>query len=165
MSDTSTNAQGFYWKPLYPVLMSSSFQRNDISEKREGVEAEKFARGTVSIYLSDTDDDFWMATCEFSAGEESNSKAGQENSDRAKEKPPLFEVKAEYVIALRTEGRVPDDKELTVLFADLAAASAWPLFRAHFALISSQGLSDLPALPIAADFITTSFVGLESNDA
>jgi len=145
------------YKPLYPILMNSSFQRNDIRARNEGIQREKFIAGTVSIYSSGSDD-FRLASCEFSAGEELKSEADQEKEE------PFFEVKAEYIIAVRFSGRVPNDEEMILLFTDVAATSAWPLFRSHFAMVTAQAITELPPLPLVPDFIDASIVEGEPDE-
>jgi len=154
MADRPTDALSAVYKPLHPALMSCSFQRNDFNERDKDTPKKKFVNGTVRVHARD-ETGYVLGSCEFEAGEEPESP--EENSESSQEnKPPFFEVKAEFVVAIQIrKGAKLSNKELTEIFTAVAGTSAWPLFRSYFASVTALALSELPALPVIPDFIDT----------
>jgi hypothetical protein len=136
-----------YIKPLYPVLLGSHFDRGDIGRNDEP-EAERVVSCAVSIYKN-YDSDLTLAECEFVAGERIKS------ADEKQETAFLHEVSATYVVAIRVQGSYPSDDELKEVFSDVARTTAWPLFRAYFALLGSQANAELPLLPTDPEMKTS----------
>ena len=123
---------------LYPVLMDCDLQRYD--PPNEGEEPERFYDAVLRPVLvpdtgPGTSKNFAIASCEFAAG----TKTAEEK---------IVEVSATYLIAIdcMAEGNAPV-AETRALLAQLAAVSAWPLYRDLFIHLGSQSGLELPLLP------------------
>lgn len=121
------------FKLYYPVLAECTFERNnppeDVSEEDK---VERFYDSTLEM-PGEQSSAVKAVICQFSAGQ------------KVKE-TKIIEIRATYFVGLACAD-LKSDSERKAALQQVAAASAWPMFRDLFIHIGSQSGEELPLLP------------------
>jgi hypothetical protein len=121
------------FKLYYPVLAECAFERNNPPEDvSDDDKVERFYDSTLEM-PGDQTSAVKTVICEFSAGQ------------KVKE-TKVIEIRATYFVGLSCAD-LKSDSERKAALQQVAAASAWPMFRDLFIHIGSQSGEELPLLP------------------